>query len=146
MTDHDSPRLAGCSWVAGTTAATAALYLTLLGWHAQMARSPDRTECSGPYAAWQVVILALALVVVVGVAAWHRHPWSAAISCVVCLTVLWSVDAATVDDPCQVGANLWPIGAFLLFVGSAAGLGMVAAAAGYGGSSLRRGPGSSSLQ
>ena len=137
MRVHRFPRLSELLWVAGTVAATTALYVSLLGWHTEMELSPNG-ECSGPYEAWQVMGVAMGLALVVGVAAWHRHAWPSAISCVLCLTVLWSYDSATVNDQCRAGANLWPLGAALLFTGSALGLGMIAGVASYVRTVLRR--------
>ncbi|UPK75685.1 hypothetical protein MU582_03310 [Nocardioidaceae bacterium SCSIO 66511] len=137
MRVHRFPRLSELLWVAGTVAATTALYVALLGWHAEMTLLPNG-ECHGPYEPWQVMGVAMGLALVVSVAAWHRHAWSSAISCVLCLTVLWSFDSATVSDQCPAGANLWPLGAALLFTGSALGLGMIAGIASYMCALIRR--------
>jgi hypothetical protein len=132
MSDNqNSAPTVGWLWVAGAVVATVALYLVLLGWNAEKTRSPGGGQCTGPYEAWQPVALAAGMVLVVAVASWRGHGWAAVVSCALSVTVLWSLDAATVDDPCQSGANLWPVGAVLVLLGSAAGLAAVAAGVTY---------------
>ena len=138
MDNQDSFRTGTLPWLAGSAVLTAALYYSILGWHAEKTHSPGGGECTGPYEAWQVIAVAVGMALVVGTAAWQGHAWAAVPPSVVCLTLLWSADAATVDDVCNVGASLWPIGSILLFVGSAAGLGIVAVLVGYGRKILRR--------
>ncbi len=56
------------------------------------------------------VALALGLAVIVGIATWGCHGLGAVASCTVIRTVLWSVDAATVNEPCLADdASLWPV-------------------------------------
>jgi membrane protein implicated in regulation of membrane protease activity len=44
-----------------------------------------------------------------------RRAWSTALAISVAFTAAWSVDAATATTE---GANLWPIGAVLTFIGT----------------------------
>lgn len=131
--DSADPRRSGdIVWIGGAAIAAVALYLVFLGWHAQRTRSPGGGECTGPYETWQVVGLALGSCLVVAIAAWFGRPWPVVVvSCTVSMTVLWAADAATVKDPCNIGANLWPIGATFLLTGSVVGLSAVAASAAY---------------
>ena len=106
---------------------TAVLYVAVLGWNST--KDPD--TCTGPYGAAQVVGLAVGVAVLVAVAACFRAELAAAAAATIEVTVLYVVDAITVDDPCSVGdAALWPVGALLVLVGSGVGLGLVALLAG----------------
>ena len=104
---------------------TAVLYVAFLGWNS----TKDPATCTGPYDPAQVVGLAIGMVVLVGVAALFRAELAAAAAAAVEVTVLFCVDAITVDDPCVAGST-WPIGALLVLAGAAAGLGLVALLAG----------------
>jgi peptidoglycan/LPS O-acetylase OafA/YrhL len=99
-----------------------AAWLAWLGWDQQ--RSPDET---GPYDAWQVVGLALTLAVLAAVSSWWSADLAQAMVVVIlmaaALTVSFSIDAATEKTP---DANLWPVGAILLFAGTMLGLWAVA--------------------
>jgi hypothetical protein len=101
---------------------TVASYLGWLGWDQQ--RNPGGT---GPYEAWQVVGLALTLAVVAAVSSWRSADTAQAMVVVLLmaavLTVAFSIDAATDITP---DANLWPVGALLLFGGATLGLWVVA--------------------
>jgi hypothetical protein len=98
-------------------------YLAWLGWDQQ--RSPDGT---GLYEAWQVVGLALTLAAVAAVASWRSRDIAqsmvVAISMAVAVTGAASIDWATDTTP---DANLWMVGAILLFGGATLGLWIVAA-------------------
>lgn len=131
MSRDKSLRTAEWVWVLGAIAATVALYLALLGWNAEKTRSAGGGQCTGPYASWQPIALAAGLILLVAAATWQGHGRAAAASCALAVTALWSMDAATVDDPCQAGGNLWPVGAVLVLLGSAAGLAAVAAIGTY---------------
>jgi hypothetical protein len=114
-------------WATGAAAATVVLYVGLLGWHTQRDRAADGTCVStGPYEPWQVVALAIGLGFVAAIATRRSNGWLVAGVCTVTLTVLWSVDAATVDDPCSDDASLWPVGAMFLALGTAFGLCLIA--------------------
>lgn len=97
----------------------------LLGWN--QTKEPD--ACTGPYESAQVVWLGVALAATVLCCATWRGEWGAAGGLSVTTTALWIGDVLTVDDPCDVGASLWPIGAALVLSGSAGGLGLIAALA-----------------
>jgi len=103
---------------------TVMAWLAWLGWDRQ--RNPDGT---GPYEAWQVVGLALTLAVVAAASSWRSADVGQSLVVVLlmaaALTVPASIDWATTDT--TPDANLWPVGAFLLFVGTTLGLWVVAA-------------------
>jgi hypothetical protein len=100
---------------------TLASYLGWLGWDQTKYRGPDG-NLHGPYQSWQVVGLVLALGVIAGVAGWRRRPWVAAVVSTLVMTACFSVQGAT--DPLNDG--LWPIGAFLVAVGTFGGVALVA--------------------
>ena len=104
---------------------TAVLYVAFLGWNT----TQDPATCTGPYDAVQVVGLAVGMVALVVVAAVFRAELAAAAAAAVEVTVLYAVDAITIDDPCATGSS-WPIGALLVLVGAAVVLGAVALLAG----------------
>ncbi len=112
--------------LAGASAYTVAAYLAWLGWDQEKTRIPGSSDLEGPYEAWQVLGLALSLAGLAGLLTWRRTSWGSlcAVAVVVTLTVAWSIDAA---GQTSIGANLWPIGAAFLLVGSAVGLGLVVA-------------------
>jgi hypothetical protein len=98
-------------------------WLGFLGWHEQKHEVPGSTAVEGPYAAWQVVALALTLAVTVAVAAWLGIGTYAVLTAAVATTVMFSADASTQPT---IGANLWPVGALFLLIGALVGLGVVA--------------------
>jgi hypothetical protein len=101
---------------------TALAYLGWLGWHADQHQVPGTNRIEGPYEPWQVVGLALTLAAIVAVATWLRHGLIPVVTVTAVLTVMWSFDAASqhTDD-----ANIWPVGAFFVLVGSGLGLSLV---------------------
>jgi hypothetical protein len=103
-------------------ALTVAAYLAWLAWDQQ--RNPDGT---GPYAAWQVVGLALTLAAVAAAASWGSADIAQSMVVVIlmagALTVPASIDWATDKTP---DANLWMLGAGYLFGGTMLGLWVVA--------------------
>ena len=105
---------------------TALLYVILLGWNT----TKDPIGCTGPYDGAQVVGLALGMAVLVLVGAVLRAEVAVAAAAAVEVTVLFSVDAITIDDPCVEG-SMWPIDALLILVGAGVGLGLVALLAGW---------------
>ena len=115
------------------SAATIVLYLAFLSWNAT--KVPH--ACTGPYKSGQVTGLALALAAVVAICAAWRGEWGAAAAASVTVTVLFIADAITVDDPCNV-ASIWPVGAAVLLLGSAVGLGLIAALSTFARLLLRR--------
>jgi hypothetical protein len=104
-----------------TAVLTGASYLGWLGWDQQ--RNPDGT---GPYEAWQVVGLALTLVIMTAIISWRStdltQPLPSIAVTTAVLTFAFSIDAATDNTN---DANLWPIGAISLYGGSATGLFLV---------------------
>jgi hypothetical protein len=99
-----------------------ASYLAWLGWDHKKTCVPGTFDLEGPYEPWQVIGLAVVAVVVT-----LRYTASLAIVVIpLALTVVWSVDAASGRLP---DANLWPIGAASLAVGSLAGIALTCAIA-----------------
>lgn len=109
------------------TALTALIYVALLGWDSRRDVNPVTRELSGPYEPWQVIGVVVALASLVGIATWLRHTLAAIVVIPVVFTVCWSLGAAR--DPGVIGANLWPIGAALVAVGSLLGALLVAGVA-----------------
>lgn len=108
-------RWAGVLLAALAALGTAAAYLIWLGWHASKDIHPDGSQ-TGPYEEWQVVGLVLTIAIItVGLGLSGHYVASFAIPPT--LTILWSWDAATLPDS---GPSFWPIGAFLIGVGSIA--------------------------
>lgn len=94
--------------VAGVVAiVTAGGYLLLLGWHEL--RDYDRSH---------VAYFALVLALLAAWAGWRRPFVIGSLALTATLVVLWSIDAATGPSD---GANLWPVGAIMLAVATAAG-------------------------
>ena len=101
---------------------TVAAYLGCLGWDRQ--RTPDG---SGPYNAWQVVGLALTLVIMTAIISRRStdltQPLAAIAVATAVLTLAFSIDAATENTP---DASFWPLGAMFLYGGTGYGLMVVA--------------------
>lgn len=107
---------AGRLTAAATLAVEAVLvYVALFAWDRSTEVDPTTGSTSGPYDTWQVVVAPLAL----GILAWGggraRRAWQSALVISVAFTAAWSVDAAMATTE---GANLWPIGAVLTFIGT----------------------------
>ena len=103
-----------------TTAATAAVeavlvYVAFFAWDRSTEINPDTGSTSGPYDTWQVVLATLALGLLAYAGGRARRAWLSALAISVAFTAAWSVDAATATTE---GANLWPIGAVLTFIGT----------------------------
>lgn len=123
-----SPRIVARPSSVGTAALAALLtvlsYLGWLGWDQHKYRVPGTTRVEGPYEPWQVVGLAVTLAAVAAALAWRRMSVAATLTITVVLTLAWSVDAATETSQ---DANLWPVGAVFLAVGTMAGMVVVCA-------------------
>lgn len=119
--------LRSVTFVALAGVSTVAAYLGWLRWHDRAYYyDADVGAAQGPYHPYQVVGLALTLAVVAAVGGWLRRPgWTTLVMTAV-LVVVWSLDASWDPDP-EGGANLWPVGALFLCVGSLLGLGVAAA-------------------
>ena len=102
-----------------TAGATLVAYLGWLGWDQRKTRIPGTSDLEGPYEAWQVIGLGVTLVGLAAAVTWIGRGWVSVVIIPVVLTVAWSVDAATDNAP---DANLWPIGAAFLAVGSFIGI------------------------
>ncbi len=119
----------GATHVLGSAAVVAALTalanLGWLGWDQQKYRVPGTNRIEGPYQSWQVIGLALTLVIVAAVAAWRgpaRGTVVTTLTVTAVLTVVWSIDAATDKTP---DANLWLVGSVFLAVGTLVGIAVV---------------------
>ena len=101
-------------WSIGVGAITTVAYVAILGAHDHQKHLGSDGYLHGPYSAWQVVLLAIVLVALGVVACYRRHFIAAWVIAPV-LTVAWSVDEAR--QPFGE-ADMWPIGAVMLFVGA----------------------------
>jgi MFS superfamily sulfate permease-like transporter len=115
-------RLTAVAWGVLAACVTVVAYLLLLGWNAKMELTPEEpgavgTECTGPHEPWQVATLAVVLAVLVIAGAWCRHEYVVPSLCVITLTLLFTLDAVTVDDPCADN-SLLGVGVVLLLAGS----------------------------
>lgn len=119
----------GLPFVAGIL--TIAAYLGWLGWH-DVDYYYDSSGRQGPYYPWQVGGLGVTLGVLALTGGFFRKHGSTATAITVVLVVVWSLDHSYQPEPAD--ANLWPVGAMFLAVGSALGLSLAA----YIGLVLRR--------
>jgi hypothetical protein len=104
-----------------TPIATAGGYFCWLGWHRPKQLQPDG-RLTGPHSAWQVMGLVLTLAVItLAVTWWSKTAWIAPVMTTVATTAYFSADAATSSD----NDGLWPIGAALVLIGTALGVGCV---------------------
>lgn len=111
---------------------TLAAYLSWLGWHdVDYYYDQASGRQQGPYHPWQVVGLGSTLALLALAGGFLRRPGSTAAVMTFGLVVVWSLDHSYTPTP---GANLWPVGAIFLAVGSALGLSVAA----YIGLGLRR--------
>jgi predicted anti-sigma-YlaC factor YlaD len=114
-------RNTGSSWLRSATAAgllaavTGLGYLGWLGWDQHKNRIPGTNSFHGPYQSWQVVGLAATLGLLAVGSAWRGVGRVAIATIPLALTVAWSYDAANAQTS---WANLWPIGAVVLGLGS----------------------------
>jgi predicted anti-sigma-YlaC factor YlaD len=114
-------RNTGSRWERSVTAAvlvaavTGLGYLGWLGWDQHKERIPGTSSYHGPYQSWQVVGLAATLGLLAIGAAWRGVGRVAIATIPLVLTVAWSYNAATAQTS---GANLWPVGAVVLALGS----------------------------
>ncbi|HZB29331.1 MAG TPA: hypothetical protein VE465_04100 [Streptosporangiaceae bacterium] len=109
-----TPRLTGLLL---TPIATASGYFGWLGWHRLKQIGPDG-RMTGPYTAAQVIGFILTLAVItVAVTWWCENAWIAPVMTTAATTAYFSAEAATSSD----NDGLWPIGAALVFIGTALG-------------------------
>lgn len=120
LTDDRSPARR-VTVVAVLAAATAANYLAWLGWDHNY-YVDAQGNVAGPYQPWQVVGLVLVVGVLAGVAGWRRCAWAALLVIPTVLTICFSITGIT--EPNNDG--LWPVGAFLVAIGSFLGVSLVA--------------------
>ena len=105
---------AAMAWLAG---ATVACWVAWMGWDRHYDQDPVTGNLSGPYQPWQVIGCVVSLVLVAVVAGRWLPMWDLVLVMPSAFTVAWSVSAATAES---VGANFWPIGAFLVLLGTGA--------------------------
>jgi len=113
------PRASVWGVLAATVVITLVAYLGWLAWDQRQTRIPGTSSFEGPYDPWQVIGLAVTLVLLAVVVTWVGRGWVAVVVIPVVLTVAWSIDAAGDNS---TDANLWPIGAAFLAVGSFLGV------------------------
>jgi hypothetical protein len=106
----------------GASAVVAGSYLVLLGWHRPKQTDPVTGDQTGPYHAWQVILVALVVALVAVALGRLGLPNVALVVIPVTLVVLFSADAATARD----GDGLWPVGAALLAAAALAGTAVLA--------------------
>jgi len=104
--------------------ATVLNYALWLAWDQERDVDPVTMTETGPYEAWQVGGAAAVLAVLAFAAGWRKHPLLAIIVIPTVFTTCWAIDAATEVTP---DANLWPIGAASLGVGTLLGTALVGA-------------------
>ncbi|GIE99315.1 hypothetical protein [Paractinoplanes rishiriensis] len=103
-------------------AATVATWAAWLSWETGYRTDADGAV-SGPYSWWQVAGCVLTLAVVTAVAG-RFLPLLVVVPVVaISFTAAWSVQAASADE-----SGLWPVGAFLVLLGTAVGAAVVAGA------------------
>ncbi|TDD60644.1 hypothetical protein E1263_10195 [Kribbella antibiotica] len=108
-------------WALAAIVASAAVYLALLGWHAEKTLDPATGNETGPYDAWQVIVLAVVIALLAAIMGGAGKGWLAIITIPLTLTLMFAVDAATASN----ADGLWAIGALLVLIGSAAGVAAV---------------------
>jgi ABC-type Na+ efflux pump permease subunit len=122
MTAGKTRTLAGTApWALAAIMASAAGYLALLGWHAEKTLDPATDNETGPYEAWQVIALAVAIGVIAAIMGNATRALLAIGTIPLTLTLMFAVDAATASN----ADGLWAIGALLVLIGSAAGVAVV---------------------
>lgn len=109
-----------------TVVITCGAYPLWLGWHATKHLVAGTSSYAGPYESWQVAGLAVTLGVVAAAGGWLRLIGATAVTAAVAVTAMFALDAA--GKPSEE-ANLWPIGAVLLLIGTTVGLLAVASLA-----------------
>ncbi|OZV74971.1 hypothetical protein CA850_29365 [Micromonospora echinospora] len=108
-------------WMVGLGVAAAVAYLAFLGWDREKDLDPVTGAETGPYEAWQVVGLALVVGALAFVAGRMHQVVPALAAIPVVLTLAFVITAVTGPEP-----GLWPIGAVLMALGSAAGTAVMA--------------------
>jgi hypothetical protein len=98
---------------------TVAAYLAFIAWD----QTPSMPGAAPDYAFWQLAGVVIVVAAESVVAGRVGRPWLGVITIPLALTVCFSIDAATDGPPNQ---GLWPIGAFTLAVGAAAGVAALA--------------------
>ncbi|WP_318241574.1 hypothetical protein [Cellulomonas avistercoris] len=106
---------------------TAACWFAWLGWDTQYRTDPVTGDVTGPYEAWQVVGCVVSLVAVTVTAVRALGGRRAVATVAVAFTAAWVATQAPRDE-----SGLWLVGALLVLLGTAAGVGVVALVSGAG--------------
>jgi hypothetical protein len=101
--------------VAVLAGAAVLVYASFLGWDRSEDVDPVTGSTSGPYDTWQIACTAVALGLLAHYGGRAQHAWAASAAVSLGFTVAWSVGAATAPTE---DANLWPVGAAFLLVGT----------------------------
>lgn len=110
-----SGRGRGLLWIVALGATTVAAYLALLGWDQRKDLDVVTGNETGPYAAWQIVGLGLVVAALAFLAGRKRQVVPAVVALPLALTAAFAAIAVTSPEP-----GLWPVGATMLALGSAA--------------------------
>lgn len=99
------------------------LWFAWLGWDRSYRYDPVTETLSGPYDAWQVIGCGVTLAaLLVGALLLGVRPVPACAALTLAFTTAWTINAASMDD-----SGLYPIGAFLLFIGLGSGTALFSA-------------------
>jgi len=110
-------RFVGVALLAG---ACFGAYWGWLGWDQAYQRDPVTGVTSGPYEPWQVVGCVLSLALVAVVAGLVRQAVVAMVVMPIAFTIAWSIPAQASDD-----TGLFGVGAIMILIGMAVGVGVV---------------------
>ena len=108
-------------WAVALAATTVAAYLALLGWDTRKTLDVATGNETGPYAVWQIALLALVVGALAFMAGRKRQIVPAVTAVPLALSGVFAVLAITSPEP-----GIWPVGAVLLALGSAAATAVVA--------------------
>ena len=97
------------------TGAAVLVYAGFLGWDRSEDVDPVTGSTSGPYDTWQIACTTVALGLLAYYGGRAQHAWAASAAISLGFAVAWSVGAATAPTE---DANLWPVGAAFLLVGT----------------------------
>ena len=96
-------------------AAAVLVYAGFLGWDRTADVDPVTGSFTGPCDTWQIACVTVSLGLLAYYGGRARHAWAASAAVSLGFTAAWSVGAATAETE---DANLWPVGAAFLLVGT----------------------------
>jgi hypothetical protein len=99
------------------------VYAGFLGWDRRADVDPVTGSTTGPYDTWQIACTTVALGLLACYGGRARHAWAGSAAISLGFTAAWSVGAATAQNE---DANLWPVGAAFLLVGTLVSTAVVA--------------------